>query len=199
MKNKIIKKTLLLGGIMLSLLSQATVITVTVANFSFSPASFTAVVGDTVKWVWSAGTHTTTSTSVPAGANTWNNPMNSSNTTFEYIITTPGNYNYWCAIHTTMMEASFTANPNSVPVITDSNKVVAFVFPNPANAQLTVKLSNYTPDNELVITDMLGKEIDRTTLKSTSNIIDISGWQKGVYLYTVRRNTEVMKGKFEIQ
>ena len=155
------------------------------------------MVGDTIKWVWAAGTHTTTSTSVPTGANTWNSPMNSSSTTFEYVLTTPGSYNYWCAIHTTMMEGSFTVSPNGVPVITDSNSV--FLFPNPANGILTVKLSYYVPDNEVIITDIEGKEIERTRMKGTDNRIDLSGWQKGVYLYSVRCNKAVTKGKFEIQ
>src|SRR5665213_859720 len=122
MKTLPLKKMLVLACLSLALFARATVITVTVASNSFSPASFNAVVGDTIEWVWAGGTHTTTSTSVPAGAATWNHPMTSSNTTFQYVVTIAGTYNYWCAIHTTMMEGTITVTPNSVPVVTDPSK-----------------------------------------------------------------------------
>ena len=37
-------------------------------SFTFSPANFTMNLGDTVLWIWSSGSHTTTSSSIPAGA-----------------------------------------------------------------------------------------------------------------------------------
>jgi len=78
---------------------------------SFSPNSVSAKVGDTIKFVWSSGTHTTTSTSVPTGAATWDSPLTSSNTSFIYIITVAGTYNFKCTIHASMgMTGSFTAN-----------------------------------------------------------------------------------------
>jgi plastocyanin len=46
-------------------------IQVNILNYEFSPKSFTASQGDTVHFVWVAGFHTTTSTSVPSGALTW--------------------------------------------------------------------------------------------------------------------------------
>ena len=147
MKTLLKKAALLISGISFITLAEATVHTVNIMNFSFTPSSFTASVGDTVKWVWIGGSHTTTSTSVPSGAATWSNPMNSSSTTFEYVITTPGTYNYWCAIHTTMMEASFTVTPASVPSISNNTSTFAKVYPNPANGVINVQL-NTSPDND---------------------------------------------------
>lgn len=190
---------LIITGVLFIPKAQATVINVSVANFSFTPASFTATVGDTIKWIWVSGTHTTTSTSVPAGAATWDNPITSSSTSFEYIITTPGTYNYWCSIHTTAMEGSFTVTPASVPVISASSKTFASVYPNPANAVLNIHLTAYNANNELVITDILGKEIDKETLKDINTAIDISKWEKGIYFYQLKCNNKTMKGKFEIQ
>ncbi len=102
----------------------ATIQTVTVANFSFSPASFTIALGDTVQWVWSNGSHTTTSGTIPSGAATWNSSMTSSTTTFTYIPTVSGTYNYVCTPHAPNMAGTFVVSgctPPSTPAITSSN------------------------------------------------------------------------------
>ncbi|HEX8462621.1 MAG TPA: plastocyanin/azurin family copper-binding protein [Segetibacter sp.] len=113
------KKTLLLSGlIILSLSVFATRHVVQVANFQFSPANLTNVfVGDTIRWVWASGFHTTTcnpatqgpDNSLPAGAATWNSDINPSVTAFEYKVTVAGTYNYWCVPHQPNMAGSFTA------------------------------------------------------------------------------------------
>jgi len=85
--------------------------TVNMSNFQFNPNNFTAVVGDTVRWVWLNGNHTTTSGTIPGGAPTWNNPINSGSTQFDYVITTAGAYGYFCTPHQGLgMVANFTAN-----------------------------------------------------------------------------------------
>jgi len=83
---------------------------VTVQNFVFTPSSLpNVIVGDTIRWEWINGTHTTTSTSIPAGAATWDSPIDATNQTFEYPVTIAGTYNYHCMHHPTVMIASFTA------------------------------------------------------------------------------------------
>ncbi|HEX5151066.1 MAG TPA: T9SS type A sorting domain-containing protein [Parafilimonas sp.] len=82
---------------------------VTVQFPSFSPSSFTINIGDSVKWVWVSGTHTTTSLTIPAGAASWNKSITSTSTTFIYVPTKLGTYNYKCTPHELMgMVASFT-------------------------------------------------------------------------------------------
>jgi plastocyanin len=83
--------------------AKATTWTILVSNFQFSPATVSANVGDTILWQWSSGGHTTTSTSVPTGAATWDHPMTSSATTFKYVLTVKGTYQYWCTIHAPQM------------------------------------------------------------------------------------------------
>jgi plastocyanin len=91
---------------------------VNVQNFTFSPANLPNVnVGDTVKWVWVNGTHTTTSTTIPGGAASWDHPITSSNTFYEYPVTVSGSYAYQCTPHAGMgMVGSFTAT-TVVPVL----------------------------------------------------------------------------------
>jgi plastocyanin len=85
--------------------SFATIIDITVANFSFSPSAVNAQVGDEIRFTWSSGSHTTTcgsglpGTSLPAGAAEWSNPMNSGSTTFSYFVTVEGTYFYGCIPH----------------------------------------------------------------------------------------------------
>lgn len=79
----------------------ATIHPVNVEDFEFDPSSLTVNFGDTVRWEWdnSAGSHTTTSVSVPSGAANWDQPIDASNQVFEYVVTIPGNYNYKCSFH----------------------------------------------------------------------------------------------------
>ncbi|MCX6244961.1 MAG: T9SS type A sorting domain-containing protein [Bacteroidetes bacterium] len=103
---------------------------VQVSNFQFSPASLPNVnLGDTIRWEWVSGSHTTTSTTIPAGASTWDNPINSSVTSFEYVPAVPGLFNYKCTPHASMgMTATFTVS-GFIPTltVTPSNQNVAFV------------------------------------------------------------------------
>ena len=83
---------------------------------SFSPSNFTINLGDTVQWVWSAGTHTTTSLTVPTGATEWDKPINSSATSFTYVPKKTGAYNYKCTFHFAMgMQGNFTVVACSQP------------------------------------------------------------------------------------
>jgi plastocyanin len=84
---------------------------VNVQNYSFSPSNLPNVaVGDTIRWVWINGSHTTTSSTIPFGADSWDHPINSNNTFYEYPVTLAGVYNYVCTPHQGMgMTGSFTA------------------------------------------------------------------------------------------
>ena len=84
--------------------SKSTTITVAVDNFSFTPSVVSANVGDTIKWQWIGGSHTTTcdgtgGTVLPAGATPWNSPLNSGSTQFLYKLSVSGTYNYICVPH----------------------------------------------------------------------------------------------------
>ncbi|MDQ6889005.1 MAG: T9SS type A sorting domain-containing protein [Bacteroidota bacterium] len=90
--------------------SKATIWAVSVQNFQFSPATLNVNVGDTVRWNWISGTHTTTALTVPAGAVLWDAPVSTTSKKFDYIVTAAGSYSYQCDIHPSLMQGSFTAS-----------------------------------------------------------------------------------------
>jgi plastocyanin len=65
-------------------------------GFVYSPSTFSAKIGDTVEWQGAFATHPLSSTTIPAKAASWHA---ASGTSFSYIITQPGTYNYHCDIH----------------------------------------------------------------------------------------------------
>lgn len=85
--------------------SSADTIIITVANFQFSPSVVNATVGDVIQFTWSSGNHTTTcgsnldGTSLPAGADEWNSPINSTSPGFNYTLAVEGTYTYGCIFH----------------------------------------------------------------------------------------------------
>ncbi len=50
---------------------KATTHIITVQNYFFSPTALTVNLGDTIKWQWVNGDHTTTSLTIPPGATPW--------------------------------------------------------------------------------------------------------------------------------
>lgn len=82
---------------------------VNVSNYAFTPSNLNVQVGDTIRWVWVNGTHTTTSTTIPSGAAPWDAPITSTNQIFEYRVAVPGTYNYLCTPHPNIQIGSFTA------------------------------------------------------------------------------------------
>jgi plastocyanin len=71
-------------------------VTVTVANFSFSPDPITINVGDTVVWVRAEGAHNVVSDD---GVTFNSGPVSSSWTTFSHTFTAAGTFGYYCAAH----------------------------------------------------------------------------------------------------
>lgn len=91
--------------------ANSTTINVNVSNYTFSILSFDAVIGDTVKWTLVDGVHTTTSTSVPLGAATWDYTFTGAGDSFIYVIAVAGVYEYYCSIHPSMVGSFSTSVP----------------------------------------------------------------------------------------
>jgi hypothetical protein len=73
------------------------------------------------------------------------------------------------------------------------------VYPNPANNSINFNLSSFTPDEELLVTDIMGRAIYKELLKGINNTIDVSNWSEGVYFYQLSNNKETIQGKFVVE
>jgi len=111
----------LLSAVLINSVTFATTHVVSVSSFMFSPNTLSVSVGDTVKWQWVDGTHTTTSLTIPAGASSWDSPMTNANQTFSYRVAIAGTYNYQCTPHAGIMTGSFTASSSSGSILLTEN------------------------------------------------------------------------------
>lgn len=68
-------------------------------GLNFAPQTVNAQVGDVIRWVWASGFHTTTSSTIPAGATAWDHTLNGAGQQFDYTVTQIGTYNYVCTPH----------------------------------------------------------------------------------------------------
>ena len=120
---------LMLALIAVSTVTFAKKIVIKVADFQFTNSTVNAKVGDTIIFKWVSGTHTTTSTSVPTGARTWDHPMDASHKKFRYILKVKGTYKYVCNFHSQMtgtinVTAPSAADVNEFTLSGDDNKAV---------------------------------------------------------------------------
>lgn len=180
--------------VILSLNVSAAVHEVHVSNFQFSPNTINVLLGDVVRFIWMNGGHTTTSVSVPSGAATWNSPMNSTVTTFDYTVTHLGTYNYVCTPHSGSMTGTFTASGTIGIDDNASSYTATSLYPNPFTNELFVEQGNENPEySELIISDILGKQlriasIENLPMLSGKRRIDVGDLSKGIYFVTLKGN-----------
>ncbi|CAF3730991.1 unnamed protein product [Rotaria sp. Silwood1] len=186
--------------------------TITVANFSFTPATTNAFVGDTIKFQWSNGSHTTTcdgtnGTTRPVGAASWNANMSSATPTFMYKITTAGNYHYVCLPHAPDMAGDIIATVSGINNISSLAEVFSLAqnYPNPFNP--TTKINFSIPKSGYVtlkVYDILGNEVSNLVNENLSTgtysvdfnaAVSGNALSSGVYFYRLNTSdfTEVKK------
>jgi plastocyanin len=67
-----------------------------VGNNYFSPSSITIPVGGTVTWAWVEGVH-----SVTSDTGLFDSGIRTAGATFQFTFTAPGDYEYYCLVHST--------------------------------------------------------------------------------------------------
>ena len=180
----------------------ARTVVVSVANFDFAPTSITdVVVGDIIRWEWVSGSHTTTSTSVPAGAATWDRPITTGSPSFQYTITVAGVYNYKCTPHAAGgMVASFTASV--ITGIEENTSIFGnlLLSPNPAGEFVRVSINPSSPfKGSVKLFDLLGNTLwnSEADFEAGLNLteINLTYIPKGVYFVALsdNRNNRVVK------
>lgn len=182
----------------------ATVWTVQVVEFDFVNSPSSVSVGDTIRWTWGNGSHTTTSTAVPPGAATWNSPINSSNTQFDYVVAVPGSYSYQCTPHSGLMNASFTATgttdsatpaamENVFAVKLENNDVVNVTYSVSSTAPVSIGLYDLT--GKLLKTS--AKEIQSQGVYSYK--VPIEDVKSGMYFVVVQIGNDRTTSKFTVR
>jgi plastocyanin len=180
--------------------SSARIINIAVANFSFTPASVTdAIVGDTIKWNWVSGGHTTTCdgsqfTSRPTGAPGWDANLNSGSTSFRYVITVAGMYNYICSPHAPDMAGMINATVSSINQTTEIVRGfdISQNYPNPFNPATKINFSIPLSSRvTLKIFNNAGQEVATLVneiLNASSYEVDwdAANHNSGVYYYRIQ-------------
>jgi hypothetical protein len=145
------------------------------------------------------GFHTTTSTSVPVGAATWDQALNSSTPTYTYVPTVAGTYSYKCIPHESMgMTGTFTVtNPTGIEEATSQDAVA--LYPNPASTQLNIKFKT-TKNLNYNITTIEGRILHQAeNVKTNQLVIDVTAYAKGMYLININCEGKLITKKFTIE
>jgi plastocyanin len=180
-----------------SLMASATIHPVQVLAGSFSPATVNALVGDTIGWTWTGGTHTTTSTTIPVCGVPWDSPISAGNPVWAIVVPCAGTYNYVCTPHgfTGVINVTSTAG---IPAVDAANGLPA-VSPNPSASgifNLSFANANTLPER-IYIVDPTGKKIMEETFVSTalSRTLNLQSFAKGVYFLVMQTQNQkkVMK------
>jgi plastocyanin len=173
-----------------ALLGRAALYTINVGDFSFSPSTLSAECGDTIRWVWQSGTHSTTSLTIPGCASPWDAPINSTNTTFQMVLppNCSGSFDYHCKFHPTQMTGVINV---TCPVgINEIDANANLIFPNPFSDKLSVI---YKGIDRIVIYDIIGNAVKEGTLKTGEitefNVADLP---RGTYFIRMFRNDSLV-------
>lgn len=179
--------------------SYSTIRNIMVSNFSFTPANINVTVGDTIKWTWSNGGHTTTcngtnGTTRPAGAAPWNSDLNSGSPTFTYVIRVAGLYHYVCEPHAPDMAGDINAVTSSVSYLSEpvQSYDLSQNFPNPFNPVTNIKFS--IPNSSKVVITVFnnaGKEMETLVNEKLNQgsyqvVWNAVNFTSGVYYYKIQ-------------
>jgi plastocyanin len=162
-----------------ALTANATIHEVHVADFHFDPVKFDAVVGDSVKFIWDNGEHTTTSAAIPGAAEAWDEPINSSNKTFIYVIKVAGDYTYFCKKHGDQV-ASFTASG------TLAVQLINFQITNTANNKALISWNTVSEQNASYFS--IQKSVDAKNFTEAGKV-KAAGNSSALHHYSFTDNT----------
>ena len=171
--------------------TQTISITVTaVANptVTVSSASNTICVGGQVTLNSGGATTYTWSPATGLSASTGTTVTAHPTTTTDYTLTGAAGV---CKATTT-----FTVTVNActgINQVTNATKIS--IYPNPSTGLITVTIPTLNEGTVMYVTDMIGKEVYKTSVTNTSTNLDLTGLQKGMYMLTISsgKTTQVEK------
>jgi plastocyanin len=179
--------------------ANAAIINVTVASNNFTPATFTANVGDQVIWTLASGVHNVTSASVPGGASSFSSgTLSTVGQTFSYTITVAGNYGYQCTFHTGMVGGF---NVTATSIAEPATDLITNAYPNPFKDKLTIKYGKGI--EKIEVFNVVGEKVKSIEVNSPDFKveIDFEALPSGIYFYrtynegTIIETRKVVKAK----
>ncbi|GAB4325249.1 MAG: hypothetical protein Kow0074_18800 [Candidatus Zixiibacteriota bacterium] len=191
----------------------AATVVVDVANFAFSPRNVTIQEGDVVRWEWISGSHTTTSGSGCSSDGLWNEPISSSNRSYERQFNDAGTFPYFCIPHCgSGMTGVITVEMNTGVLDGDAASTVPGVFalqqnyPNPFNSATVIR---YTLERDatvrLEVFDVLGRIIATIVDGPQALGVHEAVWNgmndngdavaSGIYFYRLEVNGDILSRK----
>ena len=110
-----------------------------------------------------------------------------------------GGFGYWYTTsETPMIRMNF--DPYSVSIEENQVMNIINVHPNPTSGVFKIELNHTTDIYNIVVTDILGKEMLSTVVNGFSTeVIDISDLDKGVYLLEVSNSDMRLSGKIILE
>lgn len=191
-----------LSAALITTTASAEVVRIMQSGFTFSPNAVEVNVGDIIHFMYGNGVHTTTSLSVPAGAATWDAPLDAGNTSFEYEVVVAGNYGYHCAFHPNMVGAFTATAPNSVEPVLTSDEAATFTAGVDFNTHsLHVALNNFNPENAVLrLLDITGKEAavllnTQLGMGEQTYHFDMNGRIAGIYFLRLEQSGKIVTRK----
>jgi plastocyanin len=192
----------------------ATLHIVNQSGLSFVPDDLTVEEGDTVRWVWDAGSHTVTSGAGAADPNAgslFDAPLTSVNTTFQYVFNTAGTYPYFCRPHEGFgMKGTITVDvPSSVRAPVATIAALRQNRPNPFEGltEITYTLSQGA-HVRLGVYDARGRLVANLDEGFRGPGVHTAAWggsgaggvrsPAGVYFYRLQAGTEVATRKLTL-
>ncbi|HEX7412698.1 MAG TPA: T9SS type A sorting domain-containing protein [Bacteroidia bacterium] len=178
--------------------------TVTIINSgsTFTPATVTITVGDTVKFTL-ASIHD----AVEVSQATWNaNGTTALSGGFStpfgggLVLNLPvGTHYYVCLNHASMDMKGTIIVQSSAGIETISTQHPALsIYPNPASTIINVKLKMQDGNTNLVITDMLGNTVKQSIIYNPTSIINIADLAEGIYNISISSNEGVVNKRLVI-
>lgn len=158
----------------------------TIPTDIYVPDTVYAEVGDTITWIWIDGEHTTEFLDIPAGAAEWAAALDNNNTTFSYVVTEVGTYDYTChKFFRHGMDGTIEVAEKTVTGIASVDReLVSSSYPNPFSDKITIE----TPPAEwIAVYNIVGQKVKSVNINNGQTMVEIDTTEltDGIYFYSI--------------